>query len=103
MNLELFLVRVLTKRPMTYDPIVWGFEFFSSGAPAVFFREDGMLEMVPLLVCLFCCRLPLLPSVRGLEFLLFDGGAWTLLQSQSSPGSLGLCALCGAGLLAPAV
>jgi hypothetical protein len=39
-----------------------------------------------------------LPSARGLEFLLFDGGVGTLLQSER--GVLGLCALWGAGLLA---
>jgi hypothetical protein len=41
-----------------------------------------------------------LPSARRVEFLLFDWGTGTLLQSQR--GVLGLCALWEAGLLVPA-
>jgi hypothetical protein len=41
-----------------------------------------------------------LSSVKGLEFLLFDGGIGVLLQSQW--GVFGLCVLWMAGLLAPA-
>jgi hypothetical protein len=41
-----------------------------------------------------------LSSVRRLEFLLFDGGIGALLPSQW--GALGLCALWGVDLLAPA-
>jgi hypothetical protein len=41
-----------------------------------------------------------LPSVRRLEFLLFDEGVGALPESKW--GVLGLCVLCGAGLLTPA-
>jgi hypothetical protein len=40
-----------------------------------------------------------LPSARGLEFLLFDGGVGTLLKSLWE--MLDLCALSEAGVLAP--
>jgi hypothetical protein len=39
-------------------------------------------------------------SVRGLEFLLFDGGTMALLKLKW--GAPGICALWGTGLLAPA-
>jgi hypothetical protein len=42
-----------------------------------------------------------LPSARGLEFLLFDGGAGALLWLQW--GALTLCELWEPGFLAPAV
>jgi hypothetical protein len=57
-------------------------------------------------VCTPCKVLIVVPitsflySARGLEFLLFDRDAGALLQSQW--GVLGLCALWGISILAPA-
>jgi hypothetical protein len=85
------LVRVL----IPYAPVV-RIEFFFPGAPAIFLREgyDGKVTScrVQIVVKITC----FLPSVRGLKFLLFDGGAGTFLQSQW--GVFGLCALWEAGL-----
>jgi hypothetical protein len=74
MHLEMSLVRVL----IPYAPVVGVMSFLSPGAPAVFLREGYAGACRVLLV------LPItsfLPSVRGLEFPLFDRGTGALLQS----------------------
>jgi hypothetical protein len=38
-------------------PCIWGFEFFSPGAPAVFLREE-YAEYLPLAGLLLWCQLP---------------------------------------------
>jgi hypothetical protein len=81
-------------------PCSCGFEFFSPGAPAFFIREGYAGNITPYRVLVVVQFISFLPLVRGLEFVLFDGNTGTLLQSQW--GVLGLCALWGAGLLAPA-
>jgi hypothetical protein len=64
----------------------------------VFLRE-GYVGYVTLCRVLLVMQITsFLPEVKGLEFLLFDGGAGALLQSQW--GALGLCTLWTAGLLA---
>jgi hypothetical protein len=58
----------------------------------VFFREEYAVCVTPYRVLVVPIN-SFLPSLRGLEFLLFDGGAGVLLQSQW--GVLGLCVLWG--------
>jgi hypothetical protein len=74
--------------------------FFSPGALAVFLRERYAGNVTPCSVLVVLQITSFLPSARRVEFLLFDWGTGTLLQSQR--GVLGLCALWEAGLLAPA-
>jgi hypothetical protein len=62
----------------------------------VFLREGYAGYVGPCLVLVLQIA-SFLPSVRGLEFVLFDGSR-ALLQSQEA---LSLCALWRAGLLAP--
>jgi hypothetical protein len=81
-------------------PCRWCFEFFFPGAPAVFLREGYAGYVTNCRVLVEVPITPFLPSVRGLEFLLFDRCSGALLKSQW--GVLGLCALWGIGLLAPA-
>jgi hypothetical protein len=78
MHLELFLVRVLISCAL----IVGVLSFFSSGAPAVFLRERYTGYIIPCRVLVVVLITTFLLSVRGLEFLLFDGGAGALLQLQ---------------------
>jgi hypothetical protein len=73
---------------------------FSPGASAVFLREEYAGYDAPCRILVLLQIASFLTSVRGLDFLLFDGGVRALLQLQW--GALGLCALCGAGHLAPA-
>jgi hypothetical protein len=78
MHVELFWVRVL----IPYAPVVgvlWG--FFSPGASAVFLREGYAGYVTPCGALVVVPISSFLPSVRGLEFLLFDGGSGALLQS----------------------
>jgi hypothetical protein len=74
--------------------------FFSLGALAVFLREGYTGYITPCRVLAMVQITSFLPSVRGLEFPLFDGSTGALLQSQWD--MLGLCALWEASLLAPA-
>jgi hypothetical protein len=92
--LELFGVKVL----ILCAPVVGVLSFFL-GAPAVFLRERyaGYVSHCRVLVVVPVTSF--LPSAKGLEFSLFDGGREALLQSQW--GALGLCALWSTGLLAP--
>jgi hypothetical protein len=53
---------------MTYS---WGFEFFNSGAPAVFLREGYAGHVASCRILIVVLIASFLPSVRGLEFLLF--------------------------------
>jgi hypothetical protein len=66
----------------------------------VILREEYTGYVTPCRVLVVVPITSFLSSVRGLEFLLFDGGTGALLQLQW--GALGLCVLWGAGLLAPA-
>jgi hypothetical protein len=70
--------------------------FFSPGALAVFLREGYAGYVVPCRILVMLWITSFLPSVRRLEFPLFDEGAGALLQSPW--GVLGLCALWRAGL-----
>jgi hypothetical protein len=69
------------------------FFFFPPGAPAVVLREEYAGYVAPDRVLVVVSIASFLPSVRGLEFPLFDGGTGALLQSQWR--ALGLCALWG--------
>jgi hypothetical protein len=80
-------------------PCSWGFEFFSPGALAVFLKEGVCWKCYPLHGSFCGADYLFLPSARGLEFPLFDGGMWTLLQLC---GACQVSALWETGLLAPA-
>jgi hypothetical protein len=55
-------------------PCNWCFvSFFSPGAPAVFLREGYAEYVTACRVLVVALVASFLPSVRGLEFLLFDG------------------------------
>jgi hypothetical protein len=64
-------------------PIVGVLSFFfpPPGALAVFFREGYAGYVTPCGALVVVPISSFLPSVRGLEFLLFDGGSGALLQS----------------------
>jgi hypothetical protein len=70
-----------------------GFGFFSPGAPAVFLREGYARNVNHCRVLVVVQITSFLPSVRGLNFPLFDGGIGTLPQSQWGVLDLDLCAL----------
>jgi hypothetical protein len=53
--------------------------FISPGAPAVFLREGCAGNVAPCRVLAVVQITSFLPSVRGLEFPLFDADAGTLL------------------------
>jgi hypothetical protein len=78
-HLELFLARVF----ISCAPIVGVLSFFfpPPGALAVFFREGYAGYVTPCGALVVVPISSFLPSVRGLEFLLFDGGSGALLQS----------------------
>jgi hypothetical protein len=54
--------------------------FFSPGAPEVFLREGYAGYVTPCKVLIVVLITSFLPSLRGLEFSLFDGDAETLLS-----------------------
>jgi hypothetical protein len=53
--------------------------FFYLGAPAVFLRKGFAGYVTPCSVLVVVPISSFLPSVRGLEFLLFDGGTGAFL------------------------
>jgi hypothetical protein len=63
-----------------------GFVFFififSHVALAMFLREGYAGYLIPCRILVVVLITSFIPSVRGLEFLLFDGGIGILLQSQ---------------------
>jgi hypothetical protein len=70
-------------------PCSWCFEFFPPGTPAVFLRQGYAGYVTPCRVLVGVAIASFLPSVRRLEFSLFDGGLGALLQSQwGNNGSL---------------
>jgi hypothetical protein len=73
---------------------------FSADTPVVFFREGYAGYPASCRVLVVVSITSFLPLVRVLEFPLFDKGSGALLKLLW--GALGLCALCGIGLLAPA-
>jgi hypothetical protein len=80
-------------------PCSWCFEFFSSGAPAVFLREWYVGYVTPCRVLVVVLITSFLPSVRGLS-------SCSLMRAQglfcSLSGEHWVSVHCGAGLLAPA-
>jgi hypothetical protein len=94
-HLELFWVRIL----ISCAPVVGVLNFFSWSSSS-FLRKGYAGNVTPVRVLVLMLITSFLPSVKGLEFLLFDVDVESLLQSQW--GVLGLCALREAGLLASA-
>jgi hypothetical protein len=96
MHLELFWVMVL----ISCVPVVSVLRFFLPGAPTAFFREEYAGYVTPCWVFVVVLVASFLPSVRRLEFPLFDWG------HRDSPvvtmGSIGSLCTGEAGLLAPA-
>jgi hypothetical protein len=88
MHLELFWARVL----ISCAPVVVVLRFFfwsSSSFPQRGYTGNVTFSRVLVVVLITS----FLPSVRGLEFLLLDGGMGTLQKSYW--GMLSLCALWG--------
>jgi hypothetical protein len=76
MHLESFLVGVLIPCILVFGVL----SFFSPGAPALLLREGYAGYVAPHRVFIVVPITSFLSSARGLEFLLFDGGAGALLQ-----------------------